>query len=1289
MNDWKGQIRLKIIGDPPGNGACGGFFRTQWRTICFNGLTVSRVFIMTNKRTGFQLTLLTVFFIAAFSVLPANAQGPQGSISGFIVQSSGGTGIPGVEIQIYDSFWNFVSSTATDSSGFYHTELPVGNYYIHTSNDLGYIDRYFYTSSYILYYNRSYASAIAVTEGTDTTIPNIALPTGASSISGRVTDDSSGDGLAGFTVNAYTMIPGSSFISATAVTDADGYYIIHGLARQVLVSGSWYMTQSIFVGTDNNTGYIDEYYPDTVNSSDARPVGVASGMDTGGIDFGLRIGGSVTGRVTSASDGEGLANSTVSFTKRGNVLSDKNVLPTVRTDSDGYFSMNGLEPETYMVSADSNGYITRYYDNTIFYGATMITVETDATVPDIDIELEPGGSISGRVTRESDGTGVSTVYFWIYNIDETVSSFVSSNGNGYFSATELPAGDYYITTTNIPAGGLTFEYYQDAVTLGKSSLVHLDPQQNRNDIEIELDDDSSISGTVTRETGGSTISDVTVRAYDSKWNAVRSVKTNSSGNYTLTGLHTGDYFIGTDNTPGYIDKFFSNTTLRSGASVVAVAGNQDITNINFVLPAGGAIAGTVLRSYDQSPIPSLPIEIYNSEWVRVKSGRTFTNGGYIINGLAPGDYFVRAEPVTRYVGEYYGDALHSTSAAPVTVVQVQRTEDIDFQLEDSPAIYGKVVSFFLNNRPLEGIQVYAYDSSWEPAGSSITDVTGRYVIEGLAPGKYYVKTQNDQGYMDQYCDKSADPDSATQVYLQYDPIGINFVLLKKLMPDFDRDENADILWRNGSNGEIRYWSMDGATRLGSEHVDTVSDLNWKIAAEADFNRDGWPDILWRNLTTGENTIWFMNGATRTATASIPSVSDANWTIVGSADFNDDGWPDILWRNPSTGKNTVWYMNGATRTATASIPSVSGAEWRIAGAVDFDADGDPDIVWRNQSTGSNALWYMDGIAYSGTASLPAVADTDWRIIRINDYNGDRKPDILWHNAITGQNCIYYMDGTVNTGAANIQDPESSSWRIFDFRSGNVTKADADFNGDGKADILWRNQSNGKNTAWLMNGTAVSSSVSLSSVSDTNWTIVGAADFNADGKTDILWRNTSNGKNTAWLMNGTSVSDSVSMTTVSDASWTIVGTPDLNGDGKPDILWRNSSNGKNTVWLMNGTSVSSSVSLSSVSDTSWTIAGAADFNADGKTDILWHNTSSGKNTVWLMNSTAVSSSVPLTTVSDVNWTIAGAMDLNGDGKPDILWRNMSNGKNTAWLMNGTSVSSSVPLTTVSDVNWMIVP
>src|SRR5438552_7072726 len=193
--------------------------------------------------------------------------------------------------------------------------------------------------------------------------------------------------------------------------------------------------------------------------------------------------------------------------------------------------------------------------------------------------------------------------------------------------------------------------------------------------------------------------------------------------------------------------------------------------------------------------------------------------------------------------------------------------------------------------------------------------------------------------------------------------------------------------------------------------------------------------------------------------------------------------------------------------------------------------------------------------------------------------------------------------------------------------------SDFNGDGKADILWQNSSTGQRVIWLMNGTTHQSTVNLGTV-PTSWSIVGSNDFNGGGKADILWQNSATGQRIIWLMNGTAHQSTVSLGTV-PTQWSIVGSSDFNGDGKADILWQNSATGQRIIWIMNGTAHTSTVSLGTV-PTSWSIAGSGDFNGDGKADILWQNSSSQQRSIWIMNGTVHTSNVSLGTVS-TSWSI----------------------------------------------------
>src|SRR5262245_14372091 len=112
-----------------------------------------------------------------------------------------------------------------------------------------------------------------------------------------------------------------------------------------------------------------------------------------------------------------------------------------------------------------------------------------------------------------------------------------------------------------------------------------------------------------------------------------------------------------------------------------------------------------------------------------------------------------------------------------------------------------------------------------------------------------------------------------------------------------------------------------------------------------------------------------------------------------------------------------------------------------------------------------------------------------------------------------------------------------------------------------------------------------------------------DFNGDGKADILWRHTS-GTLDEWLLDGLTVIGSGSPGGAT-TDWSVAGVWVFNGDSKADILWLNTITGDAVIWLMNGTTVLGTGSPGAAV-TPWTVAGVGDFNGDSKADILWLNT-----------------------------------------------------------------------------------
>ena len=293
------------------------------------------------------------------------------------------------------------------------------------------------------------------------------------------------------------------------------------------------------------------------------------------------------------------------------------------------------------------------------------------------------------------------------------------------------------------------------------------------------------------------------------------------------------------------------------------------------------------------------------------------------------------------------------------------------------------------------------------------------------------------------------------------------------LQDVNGDGKADIVWRH-SSGDVRAWLLDGATVLGSGSLGGAGS-DWTIEAVADFNGDGKSDILWRH-TSGVVCIWFLDGLSRIGVG-CPGGAGTDWTIQGVGDFNGDGKNDILWRHDS-GIVWTWFLDGATIIGFGS-PGSADIDWVIQGVADFNGDGKADILWRHTS-GYVCIWFLDGLSLTGTG-CPGSAGTDWVIERVGDLNADGRADILWRHT-SGIVWIWLLGPSfvAPVGILDAGSPGSAGteWAIEGL---------ADFNGDGKDDILWRHTSTGQVVIWFMNGLTVQSSDSPGTEPDLGWQI----------------------------------------------------------------------------------------------------------------------------------------------------------------------------------------------------------
>jgi hypothetical protein len=125
----------------------------------------------------------------------------------------------------------------------------------------------------------------------------------------------------------------------------------------------------------------------------------------------------------------------------------------------------------------------------------------------------------------------------------------------------------------------------------------------------------------------------------------------------------------------------------------------------------------------------------------------------------------------------------------------------------------------------------------------------------------------------------------------------------------------------------------------------------------------------------------------------------------------------VWQNKITGQIGVWFLDGTNQTSWSYFNPgvVPDTAWKIVGTSDFNSDGRPDLVWQNQASGQIGAWFLDGTTLLSVSFFNPgeVTDTSWKIVAVDDFNGDGKPDLVWQNQSNGQIGVWSLDGTTQT------------------------------------------------------------------------------------------------------------------------------------------------------------------------------------------------------------------------------------------------------------------------------------
>jgi len=588
-------------------------------------------------------------------------------------------------------------------------------------------------------------------------------------------------------------------VVATTTTDADGTYSFDKLPAG---------TYSVTVVQDGPIASLEQTGdPDATKDNASEPITLNNDNPSKtDINFGYVNNNSLSGTVyrddsrNEKQDGTepGYSGVTVQLLDK-----DGTVVGTTTTDKDGKYSFEHLPDGTYSVTVVKDGELTDTEqtedpDATKDGASEPVTLGEDNPSKDgINFGYVPDYSIHGLVYRDGDrseshGTGekgYANQTVQLRDKDGKVVATTTTDADGAYSFTKLPAGDY--TVTVVKDGALTdLDQTEDpdGTKDSVSGVISLsNDHRTETDVNFGYIANNSINGTIYRDGDrdgkkGDTegrYSGVTVELLDKDGKVIATTTTDKDGKYSFEHLPDGTYSVKVvkDGVLADADQTGDPDTTLDNASKPITLDEKNPTkdDVDFGYVPNNTITGTVYRddnrdktiNGDEPGLERVSVQLLDEDGTILQTLDTAADGSYAFQHLPDGKYtvkVVRSSSIKDYDQTEDPDATVDDTSAPYTMgPDHSLQENVNFGYVPDYSIAGRVYrdsdksgSYTDGEETFSGVTVDLLDKDGHVVATVTTDADGNYSFEKLPAGTYRVKVHTDGDLAG--LDQTEDPD---------------------------------------------------------------------------------------------------------------------------------------------------------------------------------------------------------------------------------------------------------------------------------------------------------------------------------------------------------------------------------------------------------------------------------------------------------------------------------------------------------------------------------------------------
>ncbi len=610
------------------------------------------------------------------------------------------------------NFTCWASSTSTAGDGTYTlSDLPPTALHLEAGAN-GYATQ-FYNKTYSI----NSSSSITPTSGGTASGIDFTLEH-AATISGTVTA-AAGGAISGAELN---LVDSTSDDQGNS-TQANGTYTYANVAPGCYTMGA------------SAAGRAPAMYNGVYDQSASTAVCVTAGESRTGVDFALAAESRIQGTVRDT-HGAPIAGA--------QIFASRPCCPRLfggggaTSAADGTYTLSGLDPAAYSVSATATGYVGQSYSGTV-------TPPLGGTSTGIDVVLVQDGTITGKVTDQN-GTPVAGASVNANPAGSCCMQPVTTAADGTYTI-QAPVGTYRLLVSKTGFGP---RYYGGASDERGGFDVIVSSAQTTPNIDVSLEPGGTITGTI-RDTSNAAVAGATVYAQDVVGGFTQPVQSTGGGAYAIHDLAPGTYLM-TAWAPGHSGAYYPNSYTQAGATALTVVSGGTLSGIDLALAQGATISGRV-TDLQNNPLPGVGVSASGSAFTIPQffggnsSVATAADGTFTLSGIGPGENTLSFQDGQNgYANVYYHGAYMQAQATQVTTSIGENVTGIDQQLSHSTgSVSGTVTDD--HGQPVAGAAVCAdYVPFVDPPGcffvvgspAAVTDASGNYTLTGLAAGSHVI-----------------------------------------------------------------------------------------------------------------------------------------------------------------------------------------------------------------------------------------------------------------------------------------------------------------------------------------------------------------------------------------------------------------------------------------------------------------------------------------------------------------------------------------------------------------------